>query len=66
MADLNRMAARIVKQATDADEPATETAAQVNGRNGGIKGGKARAAKLSSEERAEIARVAARARWDNP
>lgn len=33
------------------------------GRLGGKKGGKARAAKLSAEERVEIARKAARTRW---
>ena len=33
------------------------------GRLGGKKGGKARAAKLTAEQRSEIARRAARARW---
>lgn len=33
------------------------------GRTGGKKGGKARALKLSEEERQEAARLAARARW---
>ena len=33
------------------------------GRLGGLKGGKARAEKLSPEERREIARKAANARW---
>jgi hypothetical protein len=33
------------------------------GRKGGIKGGKARAAKLTAERRSEIARLAARSRW---
>jgi hypothetical protein len=33
------------------------------GRRGGLKGGKARAAKLSPAQRAAIARRAARARW---
>ena len=61
MADLNRLAARIVRQATDPDIP--ETPAQTSGRVGGRKGGKARAAKLSPAERSEIARKAARARW---
>lgn len=60
MADLNRLAARIVKDATDA-EP--ETAAQISGRVGGQKGGKSRAAKLSPERRSEIAKKAAEARW---
>lgn len=33
------------------------------GRRGGLKGGRARAAKLSSEERQKIARQAALVRW---
>lgn len=61
MADLNQMAHRIVKQSTEPREP--ETPAQVSGRNGGLKGGKARAEKLSAEKRSEIARKAAQARW---
>jgi hypothetical protein len=35
------------------------------GRRGGLKGGKARAAKLTTEERIESARKAAQARWAN-
>jgi len=62
VADLNKLAQRIVKQATDPDQP-PETPAQVSGRRGGKSGGKARAAKLSPEKRSEIARKAARARW---
>lgn len=34
------------------------------GRLGGLKGGKARAEKLTKEQRSEIARKAAKARWD--
>jgi hypothetical protein len=60
MADLNRMAHRLVKEATEPQKP---TPAQTNGRVGGLKGGKARAEKLSSEKRSEIARIAAQARW---
>ena len=42
-------------------------AAVALGRLGGLKGGKARAAKLSAEERSAIARQAAAARWhSNP
>lgn len=63
VADLNRLAARIVKQAIEPDDEPPATAAQVNGRSGGLKGGKARAAKLSAEQRSEIAQKAARARW---
>lgn len=33
------------------------------GRRGGLKGGKARAAKLSAKKRTEIAKKAAKARW---
>jgi len=62
VADLNKLAARLVKQATDPDER-SETPAQTNGRVGGLKGGNARAERLSSAERSEIARKAARARW---
>lgn len=38
-------------------------AAQELGRLGGLKGGKARAAKLTKEERSAIAKKAAEARW---
>lgn len=61
MADLNRMAFRVMQHATEPrEEP---TAAQVNGRKGGLKGGKARAAALTEAERRQIARRAAEARW---
>lgn len=40
-----------------------DPAAVALGRKGGLKGGKARAAKLTKEERTEIARIAANARW---
>ncbi len=63
MADLNQLAARIVRKATNPEPTEPETPAQVNGRNGGRKGGKARAVKLSPAERTESARKAARARW---
>lgn len=39
-------------------------AAQELGRLGGLKGGKARAEKLTPEQRKEIARKAAKVRWD--
>ena len=62
MADLNQMAHRLVQEATEPDEePATPP--QVNGRSGGLKGGVARAEKLSPEERSKIAKKAAQARW---
>jgi hypothetical protein len=66
-ADLNRLAAAIVGDATDeeAHHGADDGSATVPaGRNGGLKGGAARAAKLSPERRAEIAKKAAEARWE--
>lgn len=44
-------------------ESGKNAAAVVLGRLGGLKGGPARAAKLTPEQRSEIARKAARARW---
>jgi hypothetical protein len=38
-------------------------AASVRGRSGGLKGGKSRAQSLTPEQRQDIARVAASARW---
>jgi hypothetical protein len=61
VADLNQMAYRVLKHATEPQEP--EKPAQVSGRKGGVKGGKARAEKLTPERRSEIARKAARTRW---
>jgi len=66
--DLNALAASIVADATDEDKPEAvddgkDPAAVSLGRRGGLKGGKARAAKLTPEQRSEIARRAAVARW---
>jgi hypothetical protein len=44
--------------------PAKNPAAVSLGRLGGLKGGKARAAKLSPKKRAAIAKKAAKARWE--
>jgi len=70
--DLNKLAASIVEQATGDEsptdpepEPEKNPAAVALGRLGGKKGGKARAEKLSAEERSQIARKAASARWEN-
>jgi uncharacterized protein YjbJ (UPF0337 family) len=65
-ADLNRLASAIVGEATDEDRDPYEgknPAAVELGRLGGKKGGNARAAKLSAQERSEIAKKAAKARW---
>ena len=51
---------------TNNDEPTPEQrseAARILGRKGGLKGGKARAEKLSPERRSKIAKDAAAARW---
>jgi hypothetical protein len=50
---------------SEPEAPAKNPAAVALGRLGGAKGGKARAAKLTPEERQAIARKAARARWDS-
>lgn len=67
--DLNRLAARIVKDSTELEKDesgATPDPESVEGarRRGGLKGGRARAEKLTPEQRSESARRAARARWD--
>lgn len=66
--DLNELAAALVSEATDeaAPEPVDDGKdpnAVALGRKGGLRGGKARAAALTSEQRKEIARKAAAARW---
>jgi hypothetical protein len=48
-----------------ADTPPKNPAAVALGRLGGLKGGKARAAKLSKKKLSEIAKKAALARWSN-
>lgn len=65
-ADLNRLAASIVGDATD-ESPGelAESQQQLAGRAGGKKGGKARAASMSAEERSQAARKAAQARWSS-
>lgn len=62
-ADLNRLAAAIVGDATDETPPAPETQQVRAGRAGGRKGGEQRALRLSPERRSEIAKAAAAARW---
>jgi hypothetical protein len=66
--DINILASQIVEEATGeaAVKPENSTknpAAVALGRLGGLKGGKARAEKLSPEQRKEIAQKAAQARW---
>jgi hypothetical protein len=61
--DVNRLAASIVEEATEERKPEKNPAAVALGRLGGKKGGPARAKNLTPEQRREIAKKAARARW---
>ena len=67
--DSNRLAKLIADiatgQATDRvlTEDGKDVAAVLLGRRGGLKGGRARAERLTPEERSKIAASAARARW---
>lgn len=70
--DENEAAFRIMQEATaeDAEKPSKpepppekNPAAVSLGRLGGLKGGKARAEKLTKKRRSEIAKKAAEARW---
>lgn len=66
--DLNQLAKQIVDQATgdkpiEPPPPEKNKAAQELGRLGGLKGGAARAKTLTKEQRSEIAKKAAAARW---
>jgi hypothetical protein len=64
--DINLMATRIVSKTIESEEkprPEKNPSAVALGRLGGLKGGKARANKLTPRRRKEIARKAARARW---
>lgn len=69
--DINQRAKSIVDIATGETEDNTKEkdevkkAAAALGRLGGLKGGKARAEKLSPKKRSEIAKKAAKARWNN-
>jgi hypothetical protein len=66
--DLNALAKSIVDEATGEapPRPAKDPLAVELGRRGGLKGGKARAAKLSAKQRSDIAKKAAAARWAKP
>ena len=71
-ADVNRLAKSIVDDATNEQpeqqsngESGKNPAAVALGRLGGLKGGKARAKKLSARRRRDIARKAAAVRWKN-
>jgi hypothetical protein len=67
--DSNQRAAEIVRLSTEKTQeptperdPVSEYLAKI-GKKGGLKGGKARAEKLSAKRRKEIAKRAAEVRW---
>lgn len=73
--DVNQIAARLVRESTEKDqELAALSLDQIKeaaraysialGRIGGLKGGKARAAKMTPKQRSESASKAALARWE--
>ena len=70
--DPNGIAFSVVQQAigeapkVQPPEPKKNPAAVTLGRLGGLKGGKARAEKLTAEKRRAIAKNAAQARWKEP
>ena len=74
--DINLIASRIVSETTQSKTPQQNHSKQLSvlkpeknpaavtlGRLGGLKGGKARAEKLSAKRRKEIAKKAANTRW---
>jgi hypothetical protein len=69
--DLNQWAKRMVDLATGEiedreptpEEQGKDPAAVSLGRRGGLKGGRARADKLTKEQRSEVAKIASAARW---
>ncbi|HEX8474396.1 MAG TPA: hypothetical protein VF666_10215 [Pyrinomonadaceae bacterium] len=62
--ELDELAKSIVETGNEAREVKSKNPAAVAlGRLGGLKGGKARAEKLSAVERIKIAKKAAQARW---
>lgn len=74
--DANQLAAEIVRRSLEEHEPEEVTPPQEPskealsqyfsklGKKGGEKGGKARAESLSKKKRSEIAKKAAKARWE--
>jgi len=67
--DIFQLAHAIVEAATDenpqeTEKPTKNQAAVELGRLGGLKGGKARAEKLSAKKRSQIAKIAAQTRWN--
>jgi len=62
-ADMNELAFDVVAELTGETAEVEHEKAVERGREGGKKGGKARKKALTPEQRSEIARIAAEARW---
>jgi hypothetical protein len=63
--DVNELASAVIRRTLELadDAPAKDPAAVALGRRGGLKGGRARMAAMTAEERRALASKAARARW---
>lgn len=61
--DFTQVAFDVVQQATGERPKPVTTPRQENSRKGGLKGGAKRMAELSDQERSELAKKAAKARW---
>ena len=61
--DFTQIAFDVVQRATGEATAPVSTKRQENGRKGGLRGGVSRAATLTPEQRSEIAKTAAQARW---
>ena len=62
-ADVVSAAIMVGRIATGEVQDTDNSSKNAGNRKGGLKGGKARAEKLSSEQRSEIAKLAAKERW---
>lgn len=61
--DVNQLAKMIVDLTTGDETEPEPNVKQMAGRLGGLKGGRARAEKLTPKQRSEFAKKAAEARW---
>lgn len=61
--DFTQVALSVVKRAAGEAATPVDSEKQASGRKGGLKGGAARASKLTPEQRVEIAKRAAQKRW---
>jgi hypothetical protein len=64
--DFTQIAFDVVQQATGEAERKTElTGKKADSRKGGLRGGKSRMEALTKEQRSELGKQAAKARWQN-